>query len=470
MKYIFSILLLAIIGFVNAQLVITPQPQQVVIDTTKFFSYNREAVTMKSNPFNFVKLNTYDAQLGGEGYRLEVKEAGVTIAANTNVGIYYGQQTLNQVIAQFNKKAEVTRIPYLTIVDYPLYAYRGMHLDVCRHFFSVEVVKQYLDEMLKNKLNYFHWHLTDDQGWRIEIKHYPKLTEVGAWRTEADGSKHGGYYTQEEIRDIVNYARERNITVIPEIEMPGHSSAAVAAYPWLSCSGDEIEVPTTYGIKRDIYCPTDSTFQFLKNVLDEVCALFPAPYIHIGGDEVPKTQWKQSATVRTLKKQRKLKNYEQVQHYFMHTMESYLAAKGKRSIGWGEVTRGGLSDSMIVMSWRGRFAGNKAVNKGNSVIMAPRFTCYFDYPQSAKDKKAAWWMTNLPLQKVYNFKPSKNNKPQVIGGQATLWTEYVITEAQLWYQLKPRVYALGEALWSGGKDYDAFIKKMEQLQLLHKNE
>lgn len=468
MKYILSLLLFIAVGMAHAQLIITPQPQQVTVDTTKFFSYNREQITMKNSPYNFVTLGTFDKQLGKEGYRLEVKESGILLVANSNVGLYYGQQTIRQIIAQFSPKPEIVKLPYLTIVDYPQYAYRGLHLDVSRHFYNKEVVMQYLDEMLRNKLNYFHWHLTDDQGWRIEIKRYPKLTEVGAWRTEADGSKHGGYYTQDDIREIVNYARERNITIIPEIEMPGHSSAAVAAYPWLSCKGEAVDVPNTYGIKKDIFCPTDSTFQFLKNVLDEVCDLFPSPYIHIGGDEVPKAQWKQSSAVRALKQKEKLKNYEQVQHYFMHTMESYLATKGKRSIGWGEVTRGGLSDSMIVMSWRGRYAGNKAASKGNSVIMAPRFTCYFDYPQSSKDKKAAWWMTYLPLEKVYKFNPNKKNQPQILGGQANLWTEYITNEAQLWYQLKPRVYALGEALWSGGKDYDAFVKKMEKLQLLNK--
>lgn len=424
---------------------------------------------MKSVPVKNEIIIPKKFTMGEEGYTIDIDTDGIVIKAENSRGIYYGQQTLAQIIGQQKTEHGVTKIPCGSIRDFPLYEYRGMHLDVCRHFFSKEVVKQFIDEMAMNKMNYFHWHLTDDQGWRIEIKKYPRLTEVGAWRTEVDGSKHGGYYTQDDIREIVNYARERNITIIPEIEMPGHSSAAVAAYPWLSCSGEEIEVPNTYGIKRDIYCPTDSTFQFLKDVLDEVVELFPGPYVHIGGDEVPKAQWKQSAEVRALKKKHKLKNYEQVQHYFMRQMETYLATKGKRSIGWGEVTRGGLSDSMIVMSWRGRFAGNKAVRKGNKVIMAPRFSCYFDYPQHANEKKPAWWMTYLPLQKVYNFKPSKNiAKLEIIGGQATLWTEYITTEQQLWYQLKPRMYAMGEALWSGGKDWENFVKKMEKLQLLKK--
>lgn len=471
MKYIFCLIALYAVCFLQAQLLIVPAPQLVAVDSGKYFIYNRDAVTLKSSPITNVLLSTYDTLLGNEGYRITVKPQAVSIAANTNAGIYYGQQTLEQIIKQQPNNGN-HRIPCGTVVDYPLYSYRGMHLDVSRHFFSKEVVKQLIDEMLLNKMNYFHWHLTDDQGWRIQINKYPLLTEVGAWRTEQDGSKYGGYYTQDDIREVVNYARERNITIIPEIEMPGHSSAAVAAYPWLSCSGEEIEVPNTYGIKRDIYCPTDSTFQFLKDVLDEVVDLFPGPYMHIGGDEVPKAQWKQSAEVRALKRKNKLKNYEQVQHYFMREMETYLAAKGKRSIGWGEVTRGGLSDSMIVMSWRGKGAGYKAARKGNSVIMAPRFSCYFDYPQHTNEKKAAWWMTYLPLQKVYNFNPNANNKykQQILGGQATLWTEYVTTEKKLWYQLKPRIYAMGEALWSGGKDWEGFNIRMEKLEVIKKQD
>jgi hexosaminidase len=331
------------------------------------------------------------------------------------------------------------------------FEYRGMHLDVSRHFFSKEIVKQYIDTLAKYKLNYFHWHLTDDQGWRIEIKKYPLLTSVGAWRKEKDGSTYGGYYSQEDIRSIVKYAQERGVTVIPEIEIPGHSSAAIAAYPWLGCIGKQIEVPNRWGIFKDVYCPTDSTFQFLRDVLDEVCEFFPSHYIHIGGDEVPKQQWLQNSLCRELMKQQGLKNGEQLQHYIMKRIEDYLLSKGRRSIVWGEAIRGGINDSTVVMSWRGKGAGIKAAKNGNSVIMAPRFTCYFDYPEIIKDKKGAWYMTYLPVKKVARFNPhskilTKEQNRKIIGGEATLWTEHVTNEKELWHQLVPRIAALGEAL------------------------
>lgn len=332
------------------------------------------------------------------------------------------------------------------------YAYRGMHLDVSRHFFKKDIVKQYIDTLAKYQLNYFHWHLTDDQGWRIEIKQYPLLTSVGAWRKEKDGTVYGGFYTQDDIREIVQYAGQRNITIIPEIDIPGHSSAAIAAYPWLGCTGKQIVVPSTWGIFHDIYLPSDSTFQFLRNVMDEVCALFPSPYIHIGGDEVPKQQWRKNSFCQQLIKTKQLKNEEGLQHYFMQQIEHYLQSKGKRCIAWGEALRGGVSDSMIIMSWRGKGAGIKAARQGNQAIMASRFYCYFDYPQSLKDKKAAWWMTYTPLEKVARFHPSSKQlsaaqNQNIIGGEATLWTEYITTEKQLWHQLSPRIQVFGQTLW-----------------------
>jgi len=331
------------------------------------------------------------------------------------------------------------------------YAYRGMHLDVSRHFFSKEIVKQYIDTLAKYQLNYFHWHLTDDQGWRIEIKKYPLLTKVGAWRKEKDGTTYGGFYTQEEIKEIVKYAASKNITVIPEIDLPGHSTAAIAAYPFLSCHGTPVQVSNHWGIHKDILCPKDSTFQFLFDVLDEICVLFPSPYIHIGGDEVPKQQWMQSEFCKRLMKEKNLKNGEQLQHYFMKRLEDYLLTKGKRSIMWGEAIRGGINDSTIVMSWRGKGAGIKAAKHGNYVIMSPRFSCYFDYPQSRNEQKHAWWMTYLTSKKVERFSPavkslSVEQNEKILGGEATLWTEYVTNEKELWHQLVPRIGALGNAL------------------------
>jgi hexosaminidase len=342
-----------------------------------------------------------------------------------------------------------------------------MHLDVCRHFFSKEFVKKYIDQLAYYKINTFHWHLTDDQGWRIEIKKYPKLTEVGAWRTEKDGSKYGGYYTQEDIIEIVEYAKERYITITPEIEMPGHSSAALAAYPYLGCTGQQITVPNTWGIKKDIYAPTDTVFKFFEEVMDEVCALFPGRYIHIGGDEAPKTQWKSSPVAQAVMKQYNLKNEEELQHYFMHRVEKYLNSKGKIAIGWGEVVKGGLSDSMVVMSWLSKGAGIKAAKYGNDVIMAPRGYCYFDYPQEG-DIAKAFWMLPLPLKKVYSFNPVPGGllpkqQKHILGGEATLWTEYVATEAQAEHQLMPRLAALAEALWTSPsrKNYKDFTERLK---------
>ena len=426
---------------------LVPAPKSIVYNK-QFFALGRQPIYGRVKQ---VLLTMPDSVLGNEGFRLHIDSNSATLTANTSTGLYYGIQTA-KALSLYDSTNGFYYLQGVDLTDYPEFAYRGMHLDVCRHFFSKEVVKQYIDELAKSRINYFHWHLTDDQGWRIEIKKYPKLTEVGAWRTEKDGKRHGGYYTQADIKEVVAYAAERHITVIPEIEMPGHSSAAVAAYPWLSCAQQPVAVPNRWGIFSDIYCPNDSVFQFLRNVLDEVCTLFPSPYIHIGGDEVPKQQWKESAEVKALMQREHLKNYEQVQHYFMKTMECYLLTKGKRSIGWGEVTRGGLSESMIVMSWRGKLAGAKAARKGNAVIMAPRFSCYFDYPQTWKEKKAAWWMTRLMVKKVSRFNPytpllAKTKNKNIVGAEATLWTEYVADEKQLWHQLQPRLKELGRVLW-----------------------
>jgi hexosaminidase len=441
----FILLFISLVNF--AQIPLVPAPKSIAYNQ-HCFALGRQLI------YSRVKqqlLTAPDSVLGNEGYRLHIDSTSAILTANTPAGLYYGIQNV-KALSFFDSTNGFYYLHGIDLTDYPEFAYRGMHLDVCRHFFSKEVVKQYIDELAKNRINFFHWHLTDDQGWRIEIKKYPRLTETGAWRTEADGTKYGGYYTQSDIKEIVAYAAERYITIVPEIEMPGHSSAAVAAYPWLSCEQQVITVPNRWGIFKNIYCPNDSVFQFLRDVLDEVCALFPSPYIHIGGDEVPKEQWKKSDAVKALMRKENLKNYEQVQHYFMKSMEDYLLTKGKRSIGWGEVTRSGLSDSMIVMSWRGKIAGAKAARKGNQVIMAPRFSCYFDYPQTWNEKKAAWWMTRLTLKKVSTFNPyssllSKTKNKNIIGAEATLWTEYVSNVKQLWHQLLPRLKEFGKVLW-----------------------
>jgi hexosaminidase len=361
-------------------------------------------------------------------------------------------------------------LPCLTITDEPAFSYRGMHLDVSRHFFEPAVIKKYLDVMAKLKLNQFHWHLTDDQGWRIEIKKYPKLTETGAVRTEKNGSTHGGFYTQEQIREIVQYAKERYITVIPEIDFPGHASAIIASYPELGCYGQQIQVPNTFGIKEDILCPSDSVIQFLKDVMDEVCVLFPGKYIHIGGDEVQAKHWNESPAARSFSAEKNIP-VKKMHAYFIEQIAAHLAAKGKKSIGWGEILDSELTKDITVMSWRGTEAGIKAANQGNDVIMTPRQLTYFDYHQDWDEEKKAIYMIYLPLNKVYGFDPyskvkSAEAKKHVIGGQACLWTEFVETEDKLFYQLYPRVTALAECLWTkkSDKNYGNYSKRLKALK------
>jgi hexosaminidase len=419
-----------------------------------------------SIPYILEVLDVQNPTLGSEGYHLRITKDSIQIQANTIIGILYATNTVDQIL---NGLRRIDSVQCIDIVDYPTYSYRAMHLDVCRHFFSKDFIKKYIDQLAYYKINTLHWHLTDDQGWRIEIKKYAKLTEVGAWRTEKDGSRYGGYYTQDDIKEIVQYAKERFITIIPEIEMPGHSSAALAAYPYLGCTGQQISVPNTWGIKKDIYAPTDTVFRFFEDVMDEVCALFPGRYIHIGGDEAPKTQWKSSPIAQAVMKQNNLKKEEELQHYFMHKVEKYLNSKGKIAIGWGEVVKGGLSDSMVVMSWLSKGAGIKAAKHGNDVIMAPRGYCYFDYPQEG-DMAKAFWMLPLPLKKVYSFSPVPGGllpkqQKHILGGEATLWTEYVTSEAQVQHQLMPRLAALAEALWTSPsrKNYKDFVQRLKAI-------
>lgn len=324
------------------------------------------------------------------------------------------------------------------------FSYRGVLLDESRHFFGKEVVHKLIDTLQAYNMNYLHWHLTDDHGWRIQIKKYSLLTKVGAWRTEIDGSQYGGFYTQDDIREIVAYAASKGITIVPEIDMPGHSTAAIAAYPFLGSGSQSIQIPTRSGIYHNILSPTDTVIAFLKDVYDEVIGLFPGPYIHIGGDEVPKKSWKQADFYPELLRKYGLKNAEELQSHFMQQIESYINSKGRRCMVWGEVVKGGLSQDMIVMSWRGKGAGIKAARLGNIVIMTPRQYCYFDYPMTRKGKKPSWWMPILPEKKVAQFEPyskqlnAEENK-LIIGAQVALWTEKIDSEEKLWHQLMSRL-------------------------------
>lgn len=408
-----------------------------------------------------------------EGYVLEVTPAQVVLRYRHPAGAFYGVKTLVQMIDDDNN------IPCATIRDYPRFSYRGMHLDVSRHFFSAEQVKKYIDTLAKLKMNRFHWHLTDDQGWRIEIKRYPRLQEIAAFRPQTlkghyedqpwqfDGIPHGGFYTQEEVQEMVQYARERFITIIPEIEMPGHAQALLAAYPELSCHGNPVEVGQVWGVFDNILCPTDSTFRFLENVLTEVAALFPGPYIHIGGDEVPKAQWKQSAFCQQLMRGQNLQSEEELQSYFILQIEKILRKLDKRLIGWDEILEGGLSPEATVMSWRGMQGGIAAAQQGHDVIMSPTSHCYFDYYQSSSPDEPLAIGGYLPLEKVYAFEPvpaelTPEQSRHILGAQGNVWTEYLPTWDRVEYMAFPRAVALAEVVWSPAdkRDYENFLDRL----------
>lgn len=402
-----------------------------------------------------------------EEYRLQVKEDGIELTG-TERGMFYGTQSLMQLLP--NDLAKTVQIPEIHISDEPRFRYRGMHLDVSRHFFSVEFVKKYIDLMSQYKFNTFHWHLTDDQGWRIEIKKYPKLTEIGSRRPETvkernltpyigDGVPVDGFYTQEQIRDVVAYANARYITVVPEIELPGHASAALAAYPQFGCKADyKYKVQTTWGIFKEVFCPTDETFKFLEDVIDETISLFPdSPYIHIGGDEVLKDHWKESAFVQDLMKRENLKDEHEVQSYFVRRIERYVNSKGKKIIGWDEILEGGLAPNATVMSWRGMKGGTDAAKAKHDVIMTPNDYVYFDYGQGDSAYEPLNIGSYVPLEKVYSFEPvpkelSTDEAKYIIGGQANIWTEYMKTPSHVEYMAFPRMLALSEVLWSKTED------------------
>lgn len=417
-------------------------------------------------------------------YKLVIDVDGISISGETNREIFYGIQTLLQLMdireATASSEAGVS-LPYVVINDYPRFAYRGMHLDVARHFQPVAFIKKYIDYLAAYKFNTFHWHLTDDQGWRIEIKKYPRLTEVGGYRNGTiighypgkgnDSLRYGGFYTQDQIKEVVQYAAERHIDVIPEIEMPGHASAAIAAYPELSCFpqqdtripkgtswvGDRKgkQVQQTWGVFEDIFSPTDFTFHFLEDVVDEVMELFPSKYIHIGGDEAPKEAWKKSAFAQKLIQDKKLKNEHGLQSYFIQRMEQYINKKGKKIIGWDEILEGGLAPNATVMSWRGENGGIEAAKQNHDVIMTPGGWMYFDHSQS-KNEDSVTIGGYTPLQKVYGYEPIPAALPSdkakyVLGAQANVWTEYLKYPSTIEYMIFPRMLALSEVLWSPEK-------------------
>jgi hexosaminidase len=434
---------------------------------------------------------------GTEYYKIIIDKNGVVVNASSEKGAFYATQTLLQLITR-NKEGILT-IPYVTIEDKPRFEHRAMHLDVGRHFFTIKEVKQYIDYLALHKMNRFHWHLTEDQGWRIEIKKYPLLTKVGGWRNGTiigrypgkgnDNKFYGGIYTQEEIKDVVKYAADRYIEVIPEIEMPGHSSAAIAAYPYLSCfpekptaipsnmisekSKEELRTgrikltQETWGVFDDVFCAgKESTFKFLEDVIDEVMPLFPSKYFHIGGDECPKTHWKICPLCQAKIKELGLKNEHELQSYFVQRIEKYLNSKGKDLIGWDEILEGGLAPNAIVMSWRGEDGGIQAAKENHRVIMSPGSPLYFDHSQSENEDSVTIGGYN-PLNKVYSYNPvpaalSEEQGKYIMGAQANVWTEYMDNFRKVQYMIFPRIAALSEVLWTEkeNKSWGGFEKRL----------
>ncbi|MEO6538253.1 MAG: family 20 glycosylhydrolase [Ferruginibacter sp.] len=463
-------------------------------------------ITDKSTADNFIVLNyeRMDRLLPG-GYKMKINNKAVSISGDNEAGLFYGLQTLLQLIsspkkAMTSKNSYQAMIPQLSITDYPRFAYRGMHLDVARHFFSISFIKKYIDYLAAHKFNIFHWHLTDDQGWRIEINKYPLLTQVGGFRNGTiigrypgkgnDSLRYGGFYTQEQVKEVVKYAGERYIDVIPEIEMPGHASAAIAAYPQLSCFPEENteilkstawagsrtgkQVQQTWGVFKDVFVPTEYTFKFLEDVLDEVMPLFPSKYIHIGGDESPKENWKRSPFCQQLIKEKQLKDEHELQSYFIQRIEKYVNSKGKNIIGWDEILEGGIAPNATIMSWRGEEGGIIAAKQNHEVIMTPGTYCYLDHSQTKKEDSVTIG-GYLPLEKVYGYEPvptalNPKQAKYVLGAQGNVWTEYITNDKKVEYMIFPRLSALAEVLWSpkAKRNWKDFERRLPALIQLYK--
>ena len=421
--------------------------------------------------------------LGKEAYVLNVSAKKIDIQASTGAGAFYAMQTLLQLMpapmSGDQKISTAITVPNCNISDEPRFSYRGLMLDVGRYYFKVEDIKRFLDVMAIYKLNTFHWHLTEDQGWRIEIKKYPLLTKISSVRNETmlghyrdkkyDGKPYGGFYTQDQIREVVAYATSKYIDVIPEIEMPGHSQAVLAAYPQFGCNPDKIyQVATRWGVSEDVLAPREETFAFLQDVLTEVMDLFPGQYIHIGGDECPKTQWKESRFCQDLIKKLGLKDEHELQSYFIRRIDKFVTSKGKKLLGWDEILEGGLSPNAMVMSWRGVKGGVEAAKQNHDVVMSPNSFFYLDYYQSDSKTEPLAIGGNLPLSKCYSFEPdlpelTAEEAKHVVGIQANVWTEYINNIEYAEYMTYPRALALSEVAWSpkAPKDYPAFKKRLE---------
>ena len=473
----------------SSKTVVYVADKSLVRPATMFVSYvnaenGLELGVVQTAPKSKNSISLYlDKGVAEEAYSLEVTKAGIVIKGGSEKAVFYGLQSLRQVVLHANHKGTKIAVECMTVKDKPHFGYRGGMLDVCRHMFSVEDVKTWIDILAMHKINRFHWHLTEDQGWRIEIKKYPELTKVGSVRKETmigrysrkeepkyDGKPYGGYFTQDQVREIVRYASERYIEVIPEIDMPGHMVAALATYPELGCTKGPYEVRKKWGIAEDVLCAgRESTFKFVEGVLDEIVALFPSKYIHIGGDECPKVRW-----------QACWKDEHELQSYFMKRVENYLATKHGRSIiGWDEILEGGVSKTATVMAWRGAKRGILAAKLGNKVVMTPTHFCYLDYAQTSNREANGEPISGgrngkrpLTLRKAYSFDPydqlNEEERKCIVGVQGNLWTEYVATFDHAQRMTLPRIAAIAEVGWSyDERDYNDFARRMRMLRKLY---
>ena len=447
------------------------------------------SVSLVASAEDAVLTLSIDSTLAADAYRLRIGKEGISLAGGEPKAVFWGLQTLSQILLQ--EKADASgarRLCGVIIEDAPRFAHRGALLDCCRHFFNVEEVKTFIDMLASNKMNILHWHLTEDQGWRIEIKKYPRLTEIGSVRKATvvgrhskveeenvyDGIPYGPYFfTQDQAREIVAYAAERFITVVPEIEMPGHNLGAIASYPWLSCDGKQKEVCCRWGVFADgVVCPSkETTYRFLEDVLDEICEIFPSEYIHIGGDEAPRDNWKTCPDCRKKMKQLGFTREAELQSYLNSRIETYLNAKGRKIIGWDEILEGGVTPSATVMSWRGPKGGIAAAKQGNRVIMTPNTYCYLDYYQTSNPdltkENLAPKKHYLPLQQCFDFDPfdqlSEDEARYVTGLQGNVWCEFIKTFDHVQFMTLPRLSALAEVAWSRNRtDYDDFVARLEK--------
>ena len=428
-------------------------------------------------PKNRIKFS-YNKKLDNEEYILRINSNLITISASTENGAIFGFQSLNQLM-NLNLNDGVIKLKSQEIKDSPRFKYRGMHLDVGRHMYPVDFIKKYIDGLAMLKFNNFHWHLTEDQGWRIEIEKYPELNNIGSFRDSTlighygdkprqfDKSRYGGFYTKKEIKEIVKYANKRGINVIPEIEMPGHSQAAVASYPMLGCSGEQVGVAPLWGVFKEIYCSKNETFDFLEDIIDEVVELFPSKYIHIGGDEAPKTNWKACGNCQNVIEREGLKDEYELQSYFITRMEKYINSKGKQIIGWDEILEGGLAPNATVMSWRGISGGIEAAKMNHEVIMTPNAVCYLDHYQAKDTKNEPLAIGGYtPIEEIYNYEPipselDKSLHKYIIGAQGNVWTEYMKTSDHVEYMVFPRILALSEVVWADNRpSFEDFEKKV----------